>query len=59
MKMSKEAIAQAEILIQQKYMADMALQKFLEGVKLGMKLNGDYNLDTKTWTFAKAEAKKC
>lgn len=57
-KLSSEAIAQAQGLIMSKSLADIALQKFLEGCKAGLGLNGDYNLDTRAWTFVKMPKKE-
>ena len=57
-KLPNEAIAQAQGLMMTKNLADMALQKFLEGCKSGLGLNGNWNLDTKTWTFIKMPKKE-
>ena len=53
-----EAIAQVKGLMANKAMADMSLYKFLEGCKAGLGLNGDWNLDTRTWTFIKMPKKE-
>ena len=57
-KLPNEAITQAQGLMMGKNLADVSLQKFLEGCKSGLGINGDWNLDTRTWTFIKMPKKE-
>mgnify|MGYP001578875846 CR=1 FL=1 len=50
-KMPKDAVSKAQQLLVNKTIADIALQKYLEGVKDGMGLEGDWNLDSNQWVF--------
>lgn len=52
-KMAGEMRNRAVELLNIKAMADARLQSFLEGCKAGLKLDGDYNIDLQTLTFAK------
>ena len=55
--MPDEARAKAQILATTKTMADIQLQSFLEGCMAGLGLEGDWNLDTNTWTFTQMPEK--
>ncbi len=57
-KLPNEAIVQVQSLLMSKNQADIALQKFLEGCKAGLGISGNYNLDTKTWTFIQMPKKE-
>lgn len=57
-KLPDEAIRQAQRLLADRNLIDISLQKFLEGCKIGLGLNGNWNLDTKTWTFTKLKKEK-
>lgn len=50
-KMSDNMRVKAEALATAKSLADLQLRAFLEGCMAGLDLQGDWNLDTSTWTF--------
>jgi len=50
-KMPNSAKTKAQAWAMAKTLADTRLQSFLEGCMEGLGLEGDWDLDTNTWTF--------
>lgn len=54
-KFPEKALPKAQQLLQQKAMADMQFQAYVQGVFDALGLEGDWNLDVNTWTISPIE----